>query len=270
MTPHRPCSRLDRSDEALFTEKVLSSGLAGFMPETELLQHQGRPVVGEFFAVPKPSKILESGLAVKRQRLIFDRRPQNACEGRLEWVCLPHAVLFRKMIIPRGMIARGHGGDLRSFYFSFRHHPSWWRRNAGGPVLKRSVLRRWPQRYMGKRLFDPTARHRLVLLATGMGDQNAVDLATAAHLNVLRARSLLPASEMLAFNAPAPRTLQWSGVYIDDWLLVRLVKRCQAKRADVNSERAQAVSEAYVAAGLPEETDKAFNQELDFRAWERS
>ena len=48
---------------------------------------------------------------------------------------------------------------------------------------------------------------------------------------------------------------------------MRLVKRCQAKRADVDSERAQAVSEAYVAAGLPEETDKASNQELDFRAW---
>ena len=120
---------------------------------------------------------------------------------------------------------------------------------------------------MGKRLFDPTARHRFVLLVTGMGDQNAVGLATAAHLNVLRARSLLSAAEMLAFNVPGPRSLQWSGVYIDDWLLVRLVKRCQAKRPDVGSELAQAVSEAYVAAGLPEETDKAFNTELDFRSW---
>ena len=50
--PPRPCSRLDSADESLLTEKVLESGLAAFMSETELLQHQSRPVVGEFFAVP--------------------------------------------------------------------------------------------------------------------------------------------------------------------------------------------------------------------------
>ena len=72
---------------------------------------------------------------------------------------------------------------------------------------------------------------------------------------------------MLASNAPVPRTLQWTGVYIDDWLLVRLVKRGQLKQPDLDSERAQAVSEAYVAAGLPEGQEKSFERELDFRAW---
>ena len=263
----RPCSRLNRADENEFTTRVLESGLAGIMPDSELLQHKGQPVVGEFFAVPKPPKVLSSGELQRRQRLIFDRRPQNACEGRLNWVCLPHAVLFRKMIIPRGMVARGCGKDLRSFYFSLRHDRSWWSRNAAGPVLKRRFLQRHKHRYAGKRPFDPFARHRLVLRVTGMGDQNAVDLASAAHINVLRERSLLPASEALAFNAPVPRGLQWSGVYIDDWLLVRLIKRGRAKVRDLDSIRSEAVSAAYAEVGLPEEKEKSFDHELEFRAW---
>ena len=42
--------------------------------ENELpLDHTGEPLVGGFFAVPKPPKLVEGKLR-RRQRLIFDRR----------------------------------------------------------------------------------------------------------------------------------------------------------------------------------------------------
>ena len=38
----RPCNRLHRADEGAFTSTLLGAELAGFMPEGELLHHQGR------------------------------------------------------------------------------------------------------------------------------------------------------------------------------------------------------------------------------------
>ena len=258
----RPCNRLRPSEERPFMERLLAWGMAGFMPETELLQDHGVPVVGQLFAVPKPDK---GGR--KRQRLIFDRRPQNTCEKRFSWVWLPHAVLFVRMRLKCGYGARGHGKDLRSFYHALRHSKAWHHRNAVGPVLNQRLTAKWQSKYVGARPFDKHGRHRLVFLVAGMGDQNAVGLATAAHINVLTKRGLLPRSEGLALGSPVPSGLQWSGVYIDDWLTVRQVRRENAREWAEDAERAKQVSAAYVEEGLPEETDKAFNGDVNFRAW---
>ena len=100
-----------------------------------------------------------------------------------------------------------------------------------------------------------------------MGDLNTVDLTTAAHINLLRDRGLLPESELLEHGRPVPVGDQWSGVYIDDWLLTRVVDRFRAAEPSVGTERATAVSEAYVNVGLPEEVSKHFNQALNFKSW---
>ena len=100
-----------------------------------------------------------------------------------------------------------------------------------------------------------------------MGYQNAVDVATAVHANILASRGLLPYQERLAFDTPVPKSRQWSGIYIDDWLLVRMIRRAEARLPSLDSERAVQVSAAYEEVGLPDETDKAFNAKVDFKAW---
>jgi hypothetical protein len=100
-----------------------------------------------------------------------------------------------------------------------------------------------------------------------MGDQNTVDVASAVHLNVLSDAGLLPAAELLAHDRPVPTTAVWTGVYLDDWLLVCFVRRADAKKPGPDSARAAEVSRAYVDAGLPEEKSNAFHQSLDFKAW---
>ena len=62
--------------------------------------------------------MMRDGVVKRRQRPIFDRRPQNACKRRLEWVTLPHAALSVKLLLKQGQEARGFGEDLRSFYFA--------------------------------------------------------------------------------------------------------------------------------------------------------
>ena len=152
----KPCNRLHKWDKRRFVTRLLESGLAGILSETELLHDGGSPVVGEFFAVLKPA----GKQGQRRQRLIFDRRPQNACEGRLRWKTLPHALLFRKLVLRRDSVLRGHGKDMASFYVALKHHSRWWARNAAGPVLKTKVVQRWRSHYLGSRPFSPSSRHR--------------------------------------------------------------------------------------------------------------
>ena len=110
----RGCHRVRPEDEPALQDQLLKSGMSGLMPEDELLRDpSGKVLSGALFAVPKPAKAGE----IKRQRLIFDRRPQNWTERRLAWVCLPHACLFRRTQLKRGQVASGSGKDLSNFYF---------------------------------------------------------------------------------------------------------------------------------------------------------
>lgn len=89
----KPCHRISAKDEEKLQEAMVRVGMGAICPEDELLTDlRGKPIDGGFFAVAKPPK---PGTPV-RQRLIFDRRPQNCTERRLAWIRLPHACLFRK------------------------------------------------------------------------------------------------------------------------------------------------------------------------------
>ena len=99
-----------------------------------------------------------------------------------------------------------------------------------------------------------------------MGDLNTVDLTTADHTNLLREKGLLPDSELLEHGRPVPSGDQWSGVYIDDWLLTRVVDRSFSAAPSEDTQRATAVSNACLSVGLPEENSEQFNQSLNFKS----
>ena len=96
---------------------------------------------------------------------------------------------------------------------------------------------------------------------------HTVDLTTAAHINLLRETGLLPDSELLEHGRPVPSGDQWSGVYIDDWLLARVVDRFFSAAPSEDTRRAPAVSNVFSNVGLPEEVSKQFNQSSNFKSW---
>ena len=79
----------------------------------------------------------------------------------------------------------------------------------------------------------------------GMGDQNAVDVATAAHANILEVAGLFP-QERLEQGRLTPLGRMGSGFYIVDWLLVRRLLRREARATGTDTERSRAVSKQYV------------------------
>ena len=91
----RGCHRVRPEDEPALQDSLFGSGMTGLMREDEILKDpiSGKVLTGAFFAVAKPAK----GDKRKRQRLIFDRRPQNRTERRLPWVHLPHACFLGRL-----------------------------------------------------------------------------------------------------------------------------------------------------------------------------
>jgi hypothetical protein len=213
--------------------------MAGLASEEMLLSgRNGKPIVGGFFAVPKPPKPDK----LKRQMLIFDRRPQNQTERRLPWVSLPHACLFRRAVLGRRMCMRGSGKDLSNFYLALRHHSAWWGRNAVGRRVRRKTAKDFEKSWV----LDPPhwshekrrrTQRRMVMLVAGMGDQNTSDVATRIHENVLDFAGLFPESERLSYKKLVPKGRVWAGAYIDGWLCVYFCQRSEIRQPGPDTTR---------------------------------
>ena len=271
----KPCHRVSPEDEEALQDHLLSNQMAGLMLASELPKRADvSPLVGGFFAVDEPKKVSpKSGQQIQaqlpnKQRLIFDRRPQNSTERRILWVRLPCAAQLRRKLLQPSEVWRGSGKDLRNFYFRLSHCKQWWARHGAGTYVKRRLKAKWlASHYVGSGVPSVSKQCCLVLRVAGMGDHNTVDIATTCHINSLENRKLLPMSERLRHGYPVPRGSLWSGVYIDDFLLLLSVRRRFAKTRAKDTERAEAVSEAYVEDDLEEETSKTFHQELNFKSW---
>ena len=98
--------------EAYFSEeelelyrRLLRRGLAVLVPVDKVPRRpDGTPLAGGLFSVAKD---------LDHDRLIFDRRPQNATERRLNWICLPGAAQLQRIVLRYDQCLRGSGDDLR-------------------------------------------------------------------------------------------------------------------------------------------------------------
>ncbi len=80
---------------------LLKSGMAKVVRKSLIAKSQdGRTLIGGLFSVLH--KLL-------LDRLIFDRRLQNACEFRLRWARLLLGAMFVRIILKRGFHLRGSG-----------------------------------------------------------------------------------------------------------------------------------------------------------------
>lgn len=257
------CHRVAKQDEARLVRKLLDHKMVVLVPEKDLpSDSQGNFLSGGFFCVPKNE--LED-------RLIFDRRPENATMERIIWAELPAGACFSRMVLKPEEYLRASGDDLRNFYYALSLPQDWIRFNSVGRRVASEVV----ADYGG----TPKEPHRMCLRVLGMGDCNACDIAQATHESILEPAGLLGPDSKMKYGCPLPDSPILDGVYLDDLLVVQRCSHHQTvptdgsfipeppQPGDADVRRVAAAEEAYGAAGLQRATHKAFRHEVSFKAW---
>jgi hypothetical protein len=233
--------------------RLLNSNMC-VLVEEELLPctKQGRKLVGGLFGVPKSKD---------KQRLIFDRRPQNYCERQVKWSRLPYPAKLTRVVLSRSQVLRGSASDLSNYYYSIAHHASWIVRNAVGKRLSGNFVKEFGG--------CPTRGYFMCFRVLGMGDTNAVDFGQTIHENLLRQAGALVEKDTLRYGLPMPEGDLLQGVYIDDFLVLAKVARADVHTPGVDTARLHMAIAAYVAAGFEVADDKMYQHEVNFKAWGR-
>eukprot|EP00972_Heterocapsa_arctica_P041004 6043707-Heterocapsa_arctica.AAC.1 len=105
-------------------ELLLSHGMAVLIKEDDVARRMDERLLlgGMFCAAHKELS----------DRLIFDRRPQNAGEARCPWAELPLGPMLARLRLRSHEGLRGSGDDLRTYFYQLRRHDSGLARNAFG------------------------------------------------------------------------------------------------------------------------------------------
>ena len=257
------CHRVEPSEEDDLVRRLVAHGMAVPVPEDQLPRcRDGRLLVGGLFGVAKNEA---------EDRLIFDRRPENATMEKLPWAKLPSGACFTRLLLSPEEYLRGSGDDLRNYYYTLRLPENWVKHNAVGRRLSPEV-----QRELG---LCPRRHYRLCFKVLGMGDINGCDIAQAVHEAVLRRFGVLDPSCTLVFGEPVPRSPSWQGVYIDDLLICQ---RCslsvpvpldgsfvppKPRPQDTDVQLVAKAEQAYLEAKLQRAVHKEFRFETLFKAW---
>ena len=267
--PARSCHMIDAKLEIDFVRDLAKRELVELIPESEVATHPrtGKVLRGGFFGVPHK---------VGKQRLIFDRRPQNELEEDLSslWLWLPHGSQFCEWVLPPDSGVRGSCDDLSCWFYQLRHKASWWRRQACSRRLR------------GEDFVDlgarPGVHYRACLRVVAMGDRNGVPFAQEAHEFMLKAAGLLDGHCTLRYGASAPLGPSWEGAYVDDHVFAQELGlerlRCQPGVCDcafcaVDSGElpdvvaVRALEATYARHGAARAVEKEVRHATDFTAW---
>ncbi|CAE7669804.1 osm1 [Symbiodinium sp. CCMP2592] len=257
------CHRVAPEEEPALARRMLETGMAALVPEADLPRDQcGKLLGGGLFCVAKNQQ---------EDRLIYDRRPENATMPRLRWATLPSGACFTRLLLEPNQYLRGSGDDLRNYYYSLRLPEGWVRYNSVGRRVHPDVVRD----HGG----DPAVDYRLCFRVLGMGDKNGCCIAQATHEAVLRRHGVLDASTQLVYGQHVPGGDLWEGVYLDDLLVTQ---KCtmpyeipvdgtfippEAQVTDADMQQMQKAELAYLEAGLERAVHKAFRAQTLFKAW---
>ena len=257
------CHRVDPGEEVGLMRKLLQHKMVVLIQEDSLPKDsKGRFLTSGLFCVPKNET---------EDRLILDRRPQNATMNRLPWAELPSGACFSRLLLQPHEYLRGSGDDLRNFYYSLKLPSNWIKYNAVGRRVDPRLVREFG--------YDPNYQYRACFRVLGMGDRNACDIAQATHEALLEKVGLLTSSTKLVFGKPLPRGPILEGVYLDDLLVVQKCSMTEPipqdgtfvppppTASDQDQRRVQQAEQAYAEVGLPRAVHKAFRGQTDFKAW---
>ena len=246
----RQCHMISEAEEAKLRLKLHLSGMAVLIAEDDVpVDSKGRKLLAGLFCVAHK---------LDKDRLIFDRRPQNATERRLGWCRLPHGCQFGDLLLRPQETLRGSGDDLSNYFYQLLHAENWWRRNSFGRVFS--------GREAAALGGDPSKRYHMCLRVVAMGDHNAVDVAQKLHETILKNHNCMLESDVLRYGSPIPPSDVLEGAYIDDHLVVGRVGRHAVKGPGRDREVLSRSRAAYVASGLPLSA-KSFNECGTFNAW---
>ena len=257
------CHRVPEEEEARLVRKLLKHNMVKLIPECDLPKDSfGNILLGGLFCVPKNES---------EDRLIFDRRAENATMHRIKWARLPAGACFCRMRLQPNEYVRGSGDDLRNYYYCLSLPDNWVRYNSFGRRIPVDVVREAGG--------DPNLPHRACMRVLGMGDKNACDIAQAVHESLLMKFGLLNSTEKLVYGEPVPAGAMWQGVYLDDLLVSQ---KCQhsgpipldgsfipplPSPLDQDQQSMKAAEEAYAHAGFERAVHKAFRGATQFKAW---
>ena len=217
--------------------------MAVLVPEAEIeVTASGAPLVGGVFCVPsKPSK----------DRLIFDRRPQNSQERRVAWSTLPLGSQLCRVVLGPSQGFRASGDDLRVYYYCLAAPPGAEVRNALGRVVTGADA----EELGGSR----QGRYRLCLSVLGMGDHSAVDFAHQTHEALLQRFGGMDAAHVVRYGHAFPRHGVYEFLYIDDHIVACVCLKSELT-SPVGPDRTlvEKSHQAYREALLERAAEKAF------------
>ena len=232
---------------------LLSSGICGLLPESELFHVKGRPLLNGLFGVPKGDR---AG-GIELHRLIMNLIPlNNICrpiQGDVS--TLPAwSSAGPLMLMPTQQLLIG--SDVRCFFYIFKVPAAW-------------------QKFLGFNKAVPThlhpgqtERHFLVSRVLPMGFRNSVSLAQAVHRSVVRrakgrtSNRLLDCQE-LRKDRPFPNTDLMHRIYLDNFdELERMDGSLAALLKGSPSPSILALRAEYEAWGIPRHPKKAVQRSL--------
>ena len=233
---------------------LLSSGICGLLPESELFHVKGRPLLNGLFGVPKGDR---AG-GIELHRLIMNLIPlNNICrpiQGDVS--TLPAwSSAGPLMLMPTQQLLIG-SEDVRCFFYIFKVPAAW-------------------QKFLGFNKAVPThlhpgqtERHFLVSRVLPMGFRNSVSLAQAVHRSVVRrakgrtSNRLLDCQE-LRKDRPFPNTDLMHRIYLDNFdELERMDGSLAALLKGSPSPSILALRAEYEAWGIPRHPKKAVQRSL--------
>ena len=182
---------------------------------------------GTLFPVPKSEF---------EDRIVFNCIPQNAQEGHLGGASIdtPSGHQFTELYIQPGKVARVSADDLSDCFPAFRGSLSRAKRNALAAPLcpyKFSGMKAFARLQRRCALADSPLPPKVLPCNSGlvMGDLNANDWASAAHVRLCTSVDALPAAQRLKNHCPCPRTSIVHGVVVDDHFAISIDRRgCEA------------------------------------------
>ena len=215
----KPCLMISPADERRLRPLLVRSGMAVLVEDNDVLRTPaGRKVLSGLFCVEHKAA---------SDRIIFDRRPQNRTEERLNWANLPHGTLLCRILLRDHQHIRGTVRDLSNYFYNLRGPP-------GGPP-RNAFCRIFTGPEAAALGGDPSRKYHLGLAVWAMGDQNSVCVSQAVHEDVLRQHGGLRPHQILAYRSPMPLGPTMQGVYVDDLLIVSVVSKedlCVASAAE--------------------------------------
>ena len=261
-TPRNWDAFLARLDESDSLDLVLE--------EDRLTTEWGPSPPAGYFSVAKDAQ---------RDRTICNRIPRNALERKLG-LCgslMAHGSSLVDFHLEPGQVGRFSTKDLENYYHLIAVSEERTFSNCIGPPVPVRSLRQCPNAW--GRLVRRVGRSRVQRLVDDggvafpaqrtlpMGDVNAVDIAQAAHMNLLRRGGCLGSESLFTYRRSPPRGDLWEGVVVDDYaILMRASSRVAgAEDPDVQAERA--AEAAYATSGATEHKGKRKSQITEGVLW---